>query len=416
MTTRPSGSAAFVGREREFAELGAALESAGAERGALFSIDGEPRIGTSKKGLSRRKLAMGSSPRAFGFLCAALLAGQACQGHGGRDAIPVGGAPTVSLPVTFAVANRNSSAVPCASDGRSYNVRGHLVAPDTIFRAPAPRAVTLYLHGLGFGEFFWHFQGIAGYDYATELAKRGHASLVIDRIGYESSGHPQGLQSCSGSQADVAHQVIGALKTGAYTLEGGGAPPTFQRVALAGHSAGSLIAQVEAYSFEDIDALIIMAFADLGNSSTAASTFLESGIVCATGGQRAEAGQPTGYAYFGQDDSDFQAVMFHDAEPDVVAAATVMRNRDPCGDFPSLLSAVVVDQLFLGRITVPVLLVCAENDALFPRQGCEQQADLYSGANVTPLLLGSTGHAVTLERSAPLLHQGVANWLSGAGF
>ncbi len=48
MTTRPSGSAAFVGRARELAELSAALESARAGRGALFLIDGEPGIGKTR--------------------------------------------------------------------------------------------------------------------------------------------------------------------------------------------------------------------------------------------------------------------------------------------------------------------------------------------------------------------------------
>jgi len=71
--------------------------------------------------------------------------------------------------------------------------------------------------------------------------------------------------SCTGSEADVAHQIVGALRSGSYRI-GGRAGVPFSRVALAGHSTGSIIAQVEAYSFRDIDALVITAYADQGQT------------------------------------------------------------------------------------------------------------------------------------------------------
>ncbi len=82
-----------------------------------------------------------------------------------------------TVAVSFTVQNRNRTLVPCLADGRGYQVKGHLVYP----QGTLPSAVTLYLHGLGFGEFFWRFDQ-AGYDFAHEMALQGHASLVIDRV------------------------------------------------------------------------------------------------------------------------------------------------------------------------------------------------------------------------------------------
>lgn len=50
------------------------------------------------------------------------------------------------IPISFQVHNVNGSKVSCASDGKTYTVRGHLVTPAG---ASATKAVTLYLHVLG---------------------------------------------------------------------------------------------------------------------------------------------------------------------------------------------------------------------------------------------------------------------------
>ena len=73
------------------------------------------------------------------------------------------------------------------------------------------------------------------------------------------AGSPPGNQSCLGAQADIAHQMIGQLRSGSYALEDG-EPPRFDKVALGGHSTGALIANLEAFSFSDADALVAMSF------------------------------------------------------------------------------------------------------------------------------------------------------------
>ena len=96
-------------------------------------------------------------------------------------------------------------------------------------------------------------------------------------------------------------------------------------------------------------------------------------------------GTPPGHAPFGESDADFQALMFHDADPRVVAAVTAMRNPEPCGDDASLLAAIATDVREVPGITVPVLLVIGDHDAVFPPPALQKcSASSSPGAMTSP--------------------------------
>nr|WSZ97075.1 hypothetical protein OH820_16700 [Streptomyces sp. NBC_00857] len=122
----------------------------------------------------------------------------------------------VDVPVTFTVRNTNRSKTGCRTDGATHRVRGHLTAPASVLSGEK-RAITLYQHGIAAGEWYWRLD-VPGYHYAEELAKRGHASLTLDRLGYGSSDRPDGLGTCIGAEADIAHQIVGQLRKGSYAL------------------------------------------------------------------------------------------------------------------------------------------------------------------------------------------------------
>lgn len=120
------------------------------------------------------------------------------------------------LPVSFTVRNINRTKASCPVDGRTYTVRGHLTAPTRLLEGKsADNAVTLYQHGIAAGEWYWRVEA-DGYHHAEELAARGHASLTIDRIGYDTSDTLDGLATCIGGQADITHQIIQQLRKGTY--------------------------------------------------------------------------------------------------------------------------------------------------------------------------------------------------------
>jgi pimeloyl-ACP methyl ester carboxylesterase len=335
-------------------------------------------------------------------------------------AVVSGGTGRISdIPVAFAVHNTNTSAVPCPSDGNAYTVRGHLVGPATAPAGPGSRTAVLYLHGLDAGEWFWNFSGSAGYNHAREMAKLGYTSVVIDRIGY-GGAQPVGVLSCLGAQADVAHQIIGLLRSGSYNA-GGGSAPRFDKIVLAGHSIGGAIAQVEAYSYRDIDGLAVLLWADNAPTRDALAKFLTAGQVCLTGGQKAEPTGAPAYAYFAPNTQSFKSDLFQDAKPEVLDAAASLQNRNPCGDLASVLGAIGTDQVKLADVTVPVLLVYGDHDTVFDvataTRGPLAQRNLYRGNNdVSEVTLYDTGHFMTMERSAPQFRSALASWLCGHGF
>jgi pimeloyl-ACP methyl ester carboxylesterase len=305
-----------------------------------------------------------------------------------------------SLPVDFEVENANRSALPCPADGSKRTVRGRLVLP----AGPRPSTVTLYLHEYSFGRFFWDFAAVPGYDYAAALAERGHASVIVDRLGYDESDRPVGTATCLGAHADVARQIVARLKR-----------QGFERVVLAGHSVGAAAAELAAHSFADlgIAGLMVFAWSDRDASQRTVEQSAAQGAVCAGGGEPADEGGPGGYAYYGQAPEDFQANVFASAEPAVVAAATRMRNRDPCGDAASLTQATVVNAGRAERIEVPVLVLFGERDPNFEPGAGPRQAELFSGSpDVTLRTFAGASHALTLEREAPAVQDEAARWLA----
>lgn len=317
------------------------------------------------------------------------------------------------IPVSFEVRNVNRSAVRCASDGKTYTIRGHIVGPASVVRSPHIDAGTLYLHGLSFGQFFTHFQQAKGYDFATKEARRGQVSVVIDRLGYGSSDKLNGNQVCVGSRADMAHQMVRDLRTGKYDVipNWHGRGPRFADVALAGHSYGGQIAQVEAYSFGDIDRLIVLGYSDRIQSKLLLENAAYAAATCASGGLRVNATGPKGYAPFGPPSGAVKA-LFYSATPNIKKAVLQQLTIDPCGDTASFAKATKVDLAKLHRIKVPVLVVTGAKDALFPKPAGPNQARLFTGSrSVSQVTLRSTGHAFTFEGSHNRLARVIDRWL-----
>jgi pimeloyl-ACP methyl ester carboxylesterase len=320
--------------------------------------------------------------------------------------------------VSFTVRNVNRSAVSCPADGKSYEIRGLIAGPSSALLPGATSgAITVYLHGFGLGQDVWAFDAVAGYDFVRELAAQGQVSLAVDRLGYGASGHPFGTDSCLGSQADVAHQLDQDVRSGRYRVLDRTSPVKFSRVALFGFSAAGAIAQVEAYSFGDIDALGVLSHADQDFADPLLTNLNAQLGVCSNGGQPSDgAGSPGGYAYFGQTGDDFVAAVFHDADPAVEDAAVRLRHRDPCGDVESFPQTIGTDRSRLGEVDVPVLLVYGADDALFQPQAGADQSRLFTGSeDLTLLTLSDTGHILPLERSAPQLRAAVGDWLKRRG-
>ena len=355
-------------------------------------------------------------PVAVVALLSGLLASLPAEGatiEGATTGTPAKGG-IVDVPVTFNVVNKNESKVPCEPDGLSYRVAGHLVAPRGPLESDRIDAVTLYLHGSGNGS-FWHLDAFPQLDYAFRMATLGHASVVIDMLGWGRSDIPDGRAICFGSLADIAHQAVGKLKSGDY-LAGPRDAPRFEKVALAGHSGGFLIAEIEAYSFRDIDALVGASWVDHPANPVLAEAAARLGLTCAQGGEPKydDGTGPGNYAY-GFSPQEIRDHLFYNADGEVVEAYIQRYERDFCFG-SSAGQALLANQAFTPTIDVPVLLIYGDRD-LYRTPLPELQAARYTASDDVSLeIVSESGHTLTLQRTAPDFRAAMSSWLSRRGF
>lgn len=345
----------------------------------------------------------------------AALATTAATGAVGSTQTPGAMDDVVDQGVSFRVRNTNTSGVPCATDGRS-TVRGRLAGPRWALNAGSPLA-TLYLHGFAVSGFGWEFDAVPGYDYLAEMARLGHVSVSIDFPGYDRSGKPDGRLVCLGAYADISQQIIDQLRSGGYSA-GGDEATAFDRIVLAGHDIGGPVAEIAAYSYSDIDGLMILGYADQGFTATV----LDWGIVrplpgCLLGGQSVVPGGPRGYETYPPTVEDARRAAFADIDPAVLEGVLQrVQFKQPCGVFQSLVPTVLVNNLRLGEIKVPVHLLYAERDFVYSREGTAAQAGRFGGSADVTTEYVDTGHFPWLERKAPLVRAGISDWLRSRGF
>ncbi|WP_225799012.1 alpha/beta hydrolase [Streptomyces sp. NK15101] len=322
----------------------------------------------------------------------------------------------VDLPVEFRVVNRNRSALACNTDGRTYTVRGHLTAPAGLLDRPGPGRppVTVYQHGFEAAEWYWRVD-VPGYHHSEEMARRGQISLTFDRVGYGASDRPDGRQLCLGGAADMTHQIVGLLRSGAYTVKGRATAPRFGKVALAGHDRGAQIAQIAAYSFHDVDGLVLTGWSDGGLTDEDDARFFAALTSCMQGGVPAVApDDPVGYVHLDPGPREFAQGNFADTDPRVLDVALARQSRHSCGEQAAQLEGVLVDTRRLDRIRVPVALVLGAEDRRVGG-GSAHRARFTGTADTALLTVRGSGHFLALERGARQIHDFLADWLEQKG-
>ena len=133
----------------------------------------------------------------------------------------------------------------------AYTVSGELCA--TALEKRAGTTVQVLIHGATYNYDYWDFDRIDGieYSYARDVAGSGFATFAYDALGSGDSSHPPSDQLTIEAAADVAHQIVEALRAGSV----GGVP--FGRVVLVGHCLGAVVAWQEAIRYADVNGLIV---------------------------------------------------------------------------------------------------------------------------------------------------------------
>lgn len=281
-------------------------------------------------------------------------------------------------------------------------VRGYRYRPDA---APdCHESVLLLLHGVSQGLYAWDLP-VDSYRYsvARPLAAAGYPVVAIDRLGYGGSTYPlDGRTLTIERQAEVTRQIVAALRTGTYR----GAPTVgYGHVGLVGHSMGTEIAELCAGQYGGVDVLVATGY----THTTSIQLF---GIIL----PEVLRGYLNSYIYFGDTPAN-RAALFYDpgsAVPAVVAAETACANPTPSGEVTSVVSRP--SALVMSRITIPALLVLADNDRLFPSSQGAFEATLFGAPPgtlpATPIVnVPNAGHVLFLHPQGPATVGRIIDWL-----
>lgn len=112
------------------------------------------------------------------------------------------------------------------------------------------------VHGITYDHRYWNVRdpdGTNRYSWEAAAAAAGYATLAIDRLG--SGSHPPSVQVDVNSNAAAVRAVVHALREGKIAAPGKAVP--VRKVALVGHSYGSITSWFAASDNPEVDALLL---------------------------------------------------------------------------------------------------------------------------------------------------------------
>jgi pimeloyl-ACP methyl ester carboxylesterase len=294
---------------------------------------------------------------------------------------------------------------PVVIAGIPCNVVGYLYYLGTFRNRPLQVAV----HGATYDHTYWDFPSVNGqdYSYARYMAHRGYAVLAIDQVGAGESCRPDGLTVVHlQNTASALVQVLMALRGGTSTIGS-----AFDRIALVGHSAGSInaIAAQAATGSQLANALVVTASRHLAVDPLPVGVQAVLPLV------------PTlmTLPYFPLDAAT-RAFLFYDAahaDPAVIAVDNALAEPWTGGQVGSTFVAFVYPYLGLppfhgvNAVTGPVLIQLGENDALFPASRPEDERAFWASTQPRIESLPDMGHDFNLHLTRESSWRGIDSWL-----
>jgi pimeloyl-ACP methyl ester carboxylesterase len=293
------------------------------------------------------------------------------------------------------------------TDPQIYHVFGVLCARGGL----AHKTIQVALHGATYSHVYWDFPFQPEfYSYVRWATAAGYAVLNIDRIGIGLSDHPPADQVTVEANAYVVHQIVQDLRGGTLIVPSFGRVRA-DRVALVGHSLGSLISVQEAGTYGDVDGVVLT-----GMSHTVETAVL--GEV-----QFYPANLDPHFAGRNIPDDYFTTIpgtrsIFYNApdyDPRVLAVDEQTKETVTLAELNTGVPALS----FSTGIHVPVLVVVGDDDAAFcAPPSCSASGSLKSEPGFYPadacaeaVAIPGSGHVLNLHYTAPLAYVTVLGWL-----
>ncbi len=293
-------------------------------------------------------------------------------------------------------------------DATVYNVFGVLCSRGAIEN----KTVQIALHGSTYSHLYWDFPyQPETYSYVRRATAAGYAVLNIDRIGIGQSDHPPAADVTIGANAHVVHQIVQKLRGGDLVVPSFGRIQA-ERVALVGHSLGSVISIAEAATYGDVDGIVLTG---VSHTVTAALQEIFAVLYPANldplfAGRNIPDGYLTtvpgarGVFYFAPS-----------ADPLVIAIDEQTRETTTTAELDTAFPALFLS----GGIHVPVFVIVGDQDAAFcdpasctAAGGLTLEAGFYPpDACVETSVIAGAGHDLNLHFQAQQAYDDVLEWL-----
>jgi len=294
------------------------------------------------------------------------------------------------------------------SDTHVYSVFGVLCSRGSIHH----KTIQITLHGSTYSHLYWDFPfQPETYSYVRRATAAGYAVLNIDRIGIGQSDHPPAEAVTIGANAHVVHQIVQALRGGDLVV------PSFgriraERVALVGHSLGSVISIQEAATYGDVDGVVLTG---VSHTITPAlgevlSTLYPANLDPRFAGQ----GLPDGYL---TSQPGTRGVFYHlpSADPLVLALDEQTKETVTTAELDTAVPALGLS----NAIHAPVFVIVGDLDGAFcAPPSCSASGSLAAEASffaadacLETASIAEVGHDLNLHFQAQQAYDAVLDWL-----
>ena len=294
------------------------------------------------------------------------------------------------------------------ADATPYQVSGTLCSRGSIHK----KTIQIALHGATYSRLYWDWPYQPEvYSYVRRATAAGYAVLSLDRIGIGASDHPPAEAVTIEANAYVVHQIVQALRNGSEVI------PSFgriraERIALVGHSLGSVISIQEAATYGDVDGVVLTG---VSHTITPALNEVISSLYPANlDPQFAGLSLPDGYL---TTVPGTRGVFYYEpsTDPAVLALDEATKQTVTTAELATAVPALGLS----GDIHVPVLVVVGDFDEAFcapPSCSASGSLDDEAGffapdACVETAVIAGSGHDLNLHIQAPQTYDVVLSWM-----
>jgi hypothetical protein len=256
------------------------------------------------------------------------------------------------------------------------------------------RTVQLLVHGWMQNHLYWDFPyQPEHYSYVRAATAAGYATFNFDRLGAGASSYPPAAEVHVPSAAFVLHQIVQALRSGAI---GGVA---FERVVLVSHALGAIIAETEAGTYHDVDAVVATSFVHTDDAILIAY-FTARETEPAQNDPRLR-DRPAGYITTAPGAVSRHFHYAPNSDPYVLAIMEANRDTASVLELPSVASYPVTT----ASVDVPVLLVVGQEDRFVCGPGLPCDSDATVAAREQPFMPHAQLEAHVMPRTGHNLPQ-----------